>query len=80
MEKACVPTVRDATWRTPGCLCPEILCIVGIISISPCDDVKDVARLPASRAPCTMRNGIAALSITIEYRDNRIAFAKLGLA
>ena len=53
IENACVPTVLDATCRTPGCLCPEILCIVGIISISPCDDVNEVAKLPASSAPCT---------------------------
>ena len=51
MEKAWVPTVRDATCSTPGRRSPEMRCMVGIISIRPWDAVKLVARVPASSAP-----------------------------
>jgi hypothetical protein len=39
MDMACVPTVRDATCRTAGCFVPAILYMVGIISMSPWEDV-----------------------------------------
>ena len=51
MESACVPTVRDATCRTPGRRSPEMRCMTGIMSMSPCDEVKDVESAPASSEP-----------------------------
>ena len=51
MEKACVPTVRDATCSTIGSRSPAMRCSVGIMSINPCEAVKLVASVPASSAP-----------------------------
>ena len=53
MDMAWVPTVRDATCSTPGSRSPAMRCRTGIISISPCDEVKLVASAPVCSAPCT---------------------------
>ena len=53
MDIAWVPTVREATWSTAGWRVPLMRCMVGIISIRPWEEVKEVAREPASRAPWT---------------------------
>ena len=53
MDMACVPTVREATWSTQGRSSPAIRCITGIMSRSPCEDVKEVESAPVCNAPCT---------------------------
>ena len=40
-------------WKTAGVSSPAILCILGSISIRPCEAVKVVQSEPACRAPCT---------------------------
>ena len=45
--------MRAATCSTAGWRCPESLWNTGIISMSPCDDVKEAAKAPVSSAPWT---------------------------
>ena len=53
MDMAWEPTVRAATCSTPGRRSPAMRCMTGIISIRPCEDVKDAASAPVCSAPCT---------------------------
>ena len=53
IERAWEPTVRLATWRTAGRRSPAMRCMVGIISMSPWDEVKLEASAPVSAAPWT---------------------------
>ena len=53
MDMVWVPTVRAAMCRTTGFNSPDRRCMTGIISIRPCDAVKDEQRLPVSEAPWT---------------------------
>ena len=52
IERACVATVRAATWNTTGVSSPAILNMLGSISSRPCDAVKVVQSAPAISAPC----------------------------
>ena len=62
---AWVPTVRAATCSTPGRRSPAMRCSTGIISISPWDDVNDVASAPVCSAPCTAAAAPASDCISI---------------
>jgi hypothetical protein len=52
MDSPCAATDRAATCSTAGVSSPAILYIFGIISSSPCDEVKVVASAPLCSAPC----------------------------
>ena len=51
IDRACVATVRAATWMTAGVSSPAILNMFGIIRSRPCDEVNVVPSAPSWRAP-----------------------------
>ncbi len=53
MLRACVATVRAATWMTAGVSSPAILNMLGSISSRPCEAVKVVPSVPLVTAPCS---------------------------
>ncbi len=53
MLRACVATVRAATWITAGVSSPAILNMLGSISSRPWDAVKVVPIVPLVTAPCS---------------------------
>jgi len=52
IDRACVASVRAATWITHGVSSPAILYMLGSIRSRPWEDVKVVPSAPFSRAPC----------------------------
>lgn len=46
-------TERLATWMTPGSSSPEILCMLGIMSIKPCEEENVALSRPPVRVPCS---------------------------
>ncbi len=65
IDRACVATVRAATWITAGVSSPAILNMLGSISSRPCDAVNVVARAPRCSAPCRVPAAPASLCISM---------------
>jgi hypothetical protein len=67
IDRACVATVRAATWITAGVSSPAILNMFGIISRRPWEAVKVVPRAPPCRAPCRAPAAPPSLCISITW-------------
>ena len=63
IERACVATVRAATWKTAAVSSPAILNMLGIMRRRPWEAVNVVVNAPAWSAPCTARGAGFALHL-----------------
>ena len=78
IDRACVATVRAATWMTAGVSSPQILNMLGTMSRSPWEAVKVVLRAPFWSAPCSApaapaSDCISTTSGTLPHRFGRPA-------